>query len=126
MRGERTTRASIREERLRATAGLRGSDTLSSWRGRSGRRYVVGVQSAAEVDPADEADAVLIAVERRQDGSAAVVDVAAPACGSARRARQGWLAAVRARGATEIHVHRLAETDAERRAVLEDLVGSGG
>ena len=29
----------------------------------------------------------------------------------------------RADGATEMHAHRLADTDAERDAIVEDLVG---
>ena len=32
-----------------------------------------------------------------------------------------WLGKVRERGATEMHVHRLAATEAERRAIFEDL-----
>src|SRR5436853_127609 len=43
LRNDRTRRAGVREERLRTTAGVRGALELSSWRGRSGRRYVVGV-----------------------------------------------------------------------------------
>ena len=32
-----------------------------------------------------------------------------------------WLGKVRERGATELHIHRLAATEAERRAIFEDL-----
>jgi hypothetical protein len=32
-----------------------------------------------------------------------------------------WLAKVQASGATELHIHRLAETDEDRRAIFEDL-----
>ena len=54
----------IREERLRSTAALRHALPLTSWRGRSGRRYVVGVHACGEPDLADVTDAVVIAVER--------------------------------------------------------------
>lgn len=119
---ERTPRAGIREERLRSTIGLREPDALSSWRGRSGRRYVVGVQPLAETDVSEVTDAVVIAVQRSGDGTAAVVDVAMAGDGVPPRARLGWLSSMRARGATEVHVHRLADSEAERQAVLADLV----
>ncbi|WP_346767077.1 hypothetical protein [Enterovirga aerilata] len=118
-------RAVIREERLRATAGLREPPALTSWRGRSGRRYVVGIHPANEAEVADLSDAVLIAVQRGEDGRAEMLDVLAPEARSSRRQRLRWLSAMRSRGATELHVHRLAESEAERRAVAADLaVGS--
>ncbi|MDB5591625.1 hypothetical protein [Enterovirga sp.] len=120
-RVERLPRAGIREERLRATAGLRGGEALTSWRGLSGRRYVVGVHA---IDPAvveDATDAVLIAVQRSGDGNATVVDVATPGAATSRRSRLRWLARMRIRGATEMHVHLLAEDEGERRAVARDL-----
>jgi len=122
MRHERIARAIVREERLRATAGLREPPALTSWRGKSGRRYVVGIQPASEADIADVTDAVLIAVQRLGDGTAEVLDVAAPGPRSSARQRSRWLATMRSRGATELHVHRLAESEAERRAVVADLV----
>lgn len=119
---DRAPHPAIREERLRSTAGLREPDALSSWRGRSGRRYVVGVQPLAETDVSEVTDAVVIAVQRSGDGTAAVVDVAMAGDGMPPRARLGWLSSMRARGATEVHVHRLADSEAERQAVLADLV----
>ena len=120
--GERPPRVGIREERLRSTIGLREPDVLSSWRGRSGRRYVVGVQPLAETDVSEVTDAVVIAVQRSGDGTAAVVDVAMAGDEMPTRAQLGWLSSARARGATEVHVHRLADNEAERQAVLADLV----
>lgn len=118
-------RAEIREERLRATSGLRRpedlAERLTAWRGRSGRRYVVGVHGSSEPEVADLTDAVVIAVERRDDGTASVLDVAAPRAASSRRARLRWQSQMRARGATELHVHLLAEDEAERDAVVRDL-----
>ncbi len=99
---------------------------MTSWRGLSGRRYVVGVHA---IDPAvleDVTDAVVIAVERSGDGTARVVDVAAPCAATSRRSRMRWLALMRTRGATEMHVHLLAEDEAERAAVMRDLAGGTG
>jgi hypothetical protein len=124
MRHERIARAMVREERLRATIGLREQPALTSWRGKSGRRYVVGIHPANEADIADITDAVLIAVRRSGEGAAEVLDVAAPGALSPARQRQRWLSSMRARGATELHVHRLAESEAERRAVVADLVAA--
>jgi hypothetical protein len=75
LRNDRTRRADVREERLRATAGLRSSNTLSSWRGRSGRRYIVGVHPLVEAEVLDVTDAVILAVKRDEDGIAHVLDV---------------------------------------------------
>jgi hypothetical protein len=119
---DRAGRASIREERLRVTVGLREPAGLTSWRGRSGRRYVVGVHDLDEIELAELTSAVLIAVERRPDGSARVLSVAAPRANTSPRVRQRWLSRVSSRGATEMHIHRLAESEAERRAVVADLM----
>ncbi|MCG6121661.1 MAG: hypothetical protein MEP57_02955 [Microvirga sp.] len=116
-RENRVERARVREERLRATAGLDFALSLSSWRGRSGRRYVVGIMASAELDDEDLAGDVMIAVRRDQAGFARVVDVSC-----AGRERAGWLAAMIARGADEIHFHRLAADDDARRAVADDLI----
>ena len=109
VRGERMPRAGVREERLRSTSALRQAAPMTSWRGASGRRYVVGVQAGIKADLADMDGAVLIAVHRAGDGTASVVDVSAPTPGTTRRSRLRWLALMRTRGATEMHVHLLAE-----------------
>lgn len=121
MRHDRIARALVREERLRATAGLREQPALTSWRGKSGRRYVVGIHPANEPDIADVTDAVLIAVQRSGDGTAEVLDVAAPGALTSRRQRQRWVSRMRDRGATELHIHRLAESESDRLAVVADL-----
>ena len=69
--------AGVREERLRAVAGLRGVFDLTSWRGRSGRRYVVGVQPLTESDAAEVSEGVMIAVRRDAERVARLVDVVA-------------------------------------------------
>lgn len=112
----------MREERLRATAGLRQAPlALSAWRGRSGRRYVVGVHPLEATDVLDVTDAVILAVRRDRDGVAQVIDIATAGSRPLAQARERWMAAVRERGATEMHVHRLAEGEDERLAIIEDL-----
>lgn len=113
----------MREERLRTTAGLRGTPALalSAWRGRSGRRYVVGVHPLAEPDLDEMGEAVLIAVRRDAAGVAEPVDVAAAGTSPREHFDGTWFARVRGRGATEMHVHRLAEDESERRAIVADL-----
>lgn len=111
-------RAMVREERLRASVGLFGGSDLSSWRGKSGRRYVVGVHPLGTAEIAEMAESVLIAVNRQKDGGAELVD--ATACG--REIPREWLSRALSRGATEMHIHRLASGPAERRAVVSDLV----
>ena len=113
----------MREERLRTTAGLRGSPALalSAWRGRSGRRYVVGVHELAEPDFAEVGEAVVIAVRRDDHGIALPVSVAASGRSPRERLHRNWIARARQHGATEMHVHRLAESEDERRAIVADL-----
>jgi hypothetical protein len=122
LRGERSRRAGVREERLRAAAGLRQAALpLSAWRGRSGRRYIVGVHSLDARETLEITDAVILAIRRDQEGVAHVIDVATAGSRPVEQARARWMAAVREQGATEMHVHRLAEDDEERRAIVADL-----
>lgn len=122
LRDDRSRRLDVREERLRSTAGLRGTPalTLSAWRGHSGRRYVVGVHDLVEPDLAEMGEAVVMAVRRDAAGVAELVAVST--AGETPRERlQSWVARARTHGATEMHVHRLAEDEAERRAIVADL-----
>ena len=123
LRNDRADGAVVREQGLNAAAGVTRPLDLSSWRGRSGRRYVVGVRPLPEI--ADVTDAVVLGVRRDANGMARIVDAAIAGPLARETARSAWLSAIRAKGATELHVHRLAETDAERRAVLEDLREDG-
>lgn len=122
LKDDRTRRQDVREERLKTTAGLRGSPALplSAWRGRSGRRYVVGVHPAGGFDLDEMAQAVVIAVRRDNAGIAEMVSVASSSESPRDHLRRTWLDRVRRR-ATEMHVHRLAENDVERVAIVEDL-----
>ncbi|MCJ2088631.1 hypothetical protein MKK88_22000 [Methylobacterium sp. E-005] len=123
LKDDRSRRQDVREERLKTNAGLRGAPALplSAWRGRSGRRYVVGVHSAGGFDLDEMAEAVVIAVRRDDTGIAKMVSVATSKENPRDHLRRTWLDRVRCGGATEMHVHRLADTEAERMAIVEDL-----
>lgn len=115
----------VREERLRAGADIPGGLALSSWRGRSGARFVVAVHPIAAVDPADCDGAVLLAVARDEAGRARCLAAASAESLVGEARRRAWLSRIGARGAVEIHVHRLAETQAARAAALADLAPQG-
>jgi hypothetical protein len=111
----------MREVCLRTTAGLRGTPALSAWRGRSGRRYIVGIHDLAEPDLDDLGDAVVMAVRRDANGTGELVCVASAGDSPRERLTRSWMAVARHRGANEMHIHRLAESAAERRAIVADL-----
>jgi hypothetical protein len=122
LRHEPSSCVAVREEPLRAAEGLRpGSLPLSAWRGRSGRRYIVAIHPLTEASLLDADGAVVLAVGREEGGAARVVSTtsAEPEMGSVPRAR--FLHDAGARGATELHVHRLADGRLERRAAVADL-----
>ncbi|MDP4025990.1 hypothetical protein Q8W71_25485 [Methylobacterium sp. NEAU 140] len=123
LKADRATRPITREERLRSTAGLRGSPpaALSAWRGVSGRRYVVVVHGFDQPDLVTAHPAVVLAV--RRDAESRASPVAVRACETGDSGYLGWLAACAQLGAVEIHVHRLAEGQAERAAIARDLTG---
>lgn len=109
-----------REERLRTTAGLRGTPAiaLSAWRGTSGRRYVVSIHDARHVELEELIESVAIGVSRDSQGIAQLQDVAA---GLGLEAGEKWLGEMRRKACTEIHIHRLCEGAEERSAVGNDL-----
>ncbi|AWN38913.1 hypothetical protein [Methylobacterium radiodurans] len=119
LKTDRETRAEVREERLRTVAGLRGSPALalSAWRGRSGKRYVVGVQFPA-VQPADLLETVVLAVVRDAAGLATILRATH---GLTEAGARSWLDSVRRAGANEIHTHRLAEDNRDAAAIVVDL-----
>lgn len=132
LKSDRAARSTIREERLRTSAGFRGAPVLamSAWRGHSGRRYVVVVQPLDTVDLVAEDPAIVLAVRRNEQGQASIVAVRV--CQACDPGFLGWLAACATRGACELHAYRLAETGPERAAIAADLggliatVGAGG
>lgn len=105
-----------REAPLRSLAGS-ASRRFTAWRGRSGRRYVASVFAAQDDHALGFSDAVLLAIsaERRI--------IAARESGQLgiEAALERWRGTAVAAGATEIHVHLLAEDGASRRAALRDL-----
>lgn len=106
-----------REMPLRSTAGL-AERRFTAWRGRSGRRYVASVFSVTDDHALGFSDAVLLAVsaERRI--------IAARESGpfGIEAALTRWRRSVAMAGATEVHVHLLAEDGLTRRAALLDLM----
>lgn len=118
LRADRATPSEIREERLRTGLPHRSGIALSAWRGRSARRYVVGIHDLTGFDASDVADAVILAVARDAAGLARIVRATADIDPTSVAI---WLDSVRRAGATEIHAHRLATTTAERTAVVVDL-----
>lgn len=115
----------MREGRSRTGVGLRGTPALalSAWRSRSGRRYAVGIHPAAAFANDELAVAVVIAVRRDPGGVAQLVSVATSEESPREHLRRTWLDRVRLAGATEMHVHRLAEGEDERVAIAADLRG---
>jgi hypothetical protein len=121
LRHEPAGRSPVREERLRATAALReGSGRLSAWRGRSGRRYVVSIHPLEDAALQDAPGAVVLAVAR-ESGAARLIRAASVEADATSGFRRSFIAEAGARGATELHVHRLVDDAAERRAVVADL-----
>ena len=108
----------VREVRLRMSAGLRDKPhvVMSSWRGVSGRRYVVIVHDLADAASIEAPGAVVLGVRRDDQGLAVLL-------GAGHFGTVGECAAQAALdGAIELHVHRLAETATERDAMVRDLV----
>lgn len=120
MRGQRAAPPEVREERLRTMAGLRGSPSvaLSAWRGRSAHRYVVGVHDVGSEIALEAAPAVVIAVRRDDAGLATPLNVASIETAADAVA---WVRLAQASGASELHIHRLADAAAARAAVVADL-----
>ncbi len=106
-----------REMPLRSTAAL-GERRFTAWRGRSGRRYVASVFSVDDTHALSFVDAVLLAVSAERQ------IIAARDSGpfGVEAALGRWQRAVTEAGATEIHVHLLAEDGTSRRAALLDLM----
>ena len=128
--------ASVREEALRALADLSETMPLTTWRGRSGRRYVVSVVPA-DTSPSMDGGGVLLAVTRAADGRARLLGSiglaessggdAAPVSGTeealatSRNALASWCDAMRACGACEWHLHLLAKRRLAQEAMRADL-----
>jgi hypothetical protein len=89
------------------------------WRGASGRRYVFSAYGVDEC-PAYE-NAVVIAAAMDGDAARRLVRIAATEALPDLMLSGAWAREARARGAVEFHVHLLATSPRERRAVIKDL-----
>lgn len=99
-------------------AGLAGR--FHSWRGLSGRRYVVTVYAPDAVPEYDEAVLLVVGIEQRGESGAAervirhaiAVEPHGPIAGDPRLS-----------GAVEVHVHLLGRDAAHRSSIVFDLTG---
>ena len=107
----------VRDLPLRATAQL-AERRFTAWRGRSGRRYVASVFAIQDGHALGFTDAVLLAVS--PDRKIVAARDSGPFGIDAALTR--WRDAVAMAGASEIHVHLLAEDSTGRRAALCDLM----
>lgn len=121
MKGDRAKRPEVREERLRTFSALRGAPgaALSAWRGRSGRRYVVGVHGLDREVAADALPAALIAVRRNDAGLGQIVDLYGGETGASDLGE--WVRRAAASGATELHTYRCADGAIARTDIIADL-----
>jgi hypothetical protein len=90
---------------------------FTAWRGRSGRRYVSSAFAATSEDALTFADAVVIAVNEARE----IIAVRDSGPWGLADALARWRDEALAGGAVELHVHLIAATADERRAVLADL-----
>lgn len=106
-----------REMPMRSAAGL-GERRFTAWRGRSGRRYVASIFAICDGHALGFTDAVLLAVSA--DRRILAARDSGPFGVEAALTR--WQQSVAEAGASEIHVHLLAEDGISRRAALLDLM----
>jgi hypothetical protein len=109
--------AEASEMPLRSLGTLRDR-RFTAWRGRSGQRYVTSVFTIMDPAALSYADAVLLAVApdrhilaARDSGPFGI-----------EAALKRWRDTAMQAGATELHIHLLAEDDNSRRNALADLV----
>jgi hypothetical protein len=120
--------AAGRDGPLQGLAGSGVADRFRAWKGRSGRRYVFSVfpldASAGTLDdlPLD-GGAVVIGVERRDDGSRWPVFVAESDDAPEALLRSGLVGDLRARRGGELHMHLMAADGVQRRGIVADLAG---
>ena len=116
LRGDRAEVCDIREQPIRVGSGLGAG--MSAWRGKSGKRWVATVREIKRCDAADLTDAVVLGIYRDEVGHARIV-FATHSLSDEAAVR--LLRTLRTDVVTEIHTHRLADTDAERDAMVADL-----
>jgi hypothetical protein len=107
----------VREIPLRSSSALT-ERRFTAWRGRTGKRYVASVFSIANDAALGFVDVLLLAVTPSRQ------IIAARDSGpfGVESALNRWRDAAMSAGATEIHVHLLADGALERRRALIDLM----
>jgi hypothetical protein len=112
------------DEPVTALNGHSAGGTFRYWRGQSGRRYLHTVHTLADWPGYCEAN-VIFARPRADGGREAMWIGRISATGSEMRAG-GLIDRMAGAGASEIHVHLLAGSEAERRAIERDLKRATG
>lgn len=107
----------VRELPLRSQT-VPGERRFTAWRGVSGRRYVASVFAAHDHAALGFSDGVLLAVSATRR----IIDARDSGPFGIEEALTRWRDEVIEAGASEIHVHLLADGAAERRQVLLDLM----
>jgi hypothetical protein len=110
----------IRADLLAGLTGSTLSDRFRSWRGRSGRRYIFSIFRDWD-GGAEFREAVVVAAERGPDGGRRILLVDSTETFPELLLQGRALAEARAQGANELHVHLLAASASERRAIVADL-----
>jgi hypothetical protein len=114
-----------RNSALASLAGEALAERFHAWHGASGRRYVFTIfpvnSAAPDSGLPDFAEAVVIAVARKSDGSRRRVSLCQRERGANPYARESFILEALAGGACEWHVHLLAIEVAQRRAVIADI-----
>jgi hypothetical protein len=109
--------APVREVPLRSTANV-CERRFTAWRGRSGKRYVASVFPIHDDAALGFVDVIVLAVTPGRQ----VVAARDSGPFGVESALTRWRDAAMSAGATEIHVHLLADSANERRRALIDLM----
>lgn len=117
LQADRITPPEIREVPIDGNRRCR--ETLSCWRGRSGRRYVVQVHPLDLHWPVRTGAGLAFAVARDENERGSIVDMAPEGDSPA------WRGRVWDRGARELHVYILVNDEAGRAEVAMDLMPAG-
>jgi hypothetical protein len=114
-----------RNSALASLAGDALAERFHAWHGASGRRYVFTIFRVTPAEPdsglPDFAEAVVIAVASKSDGSRRRVSLCQVETGANPYARESFVFEALAGGACEWHVHLLAIEVAQRRALIADI-----
>jgi len=120
------TTASGRAAPLAALSGGRLAQKFQAWQGVSGQRYVCSVFAAR--DPAameavtSYSDAVVLVVRRDHTGAHRLVAIGDSGALPELFWHGAAIAALRAKGVDEFHIHLMAETSALRQQLIEDIL----